>query len=165
MRRNITGTRNSERIVEDVSPPTTASARGWFDSVEHRFANAGVPLHQTIESGLPTVIGDPRLLEHAIVNLLNACDACKGGGEVAIRVRAKDGDLEIAVEDTGSGISLPDAGRALEPFFTTKARDGGTGLGLAIAHEIVASHRGRLLFSEVEPRGTRAAIVIPGARR
>jgi signal transduction histidine kinase len=134
--------------------------------VEHRFANAGVPLHQTIESGLPTVIGDPRLLEHAIVNLLlNACDACKGGGEVAVRVRANDGDLEIAVEDTGSGISLADAGRALEPFFTTKARDGGTGLGLAIAHEIVASHRGRLLFSEVEPRGTRAAIVIPGARR
>jgi len=130
--------------------------------VEHRFANAGVPLRQTIDTSLPTLIGDPRLLEHAIVNLLlNACDACKDGGEVAICVSAKDGELQIAVEDTGTGISLADAGRALEPFFTTKARDGGTGLGLAIAHEIVASHRGRLLFSVVEPRGTRAAIVIP----
>ncbi len=130
--------------------------------VEHRFANAGVPLRQTIGPSLPTIIGDPRLLEHAIVNLLlNACDACKSGGEVTVRVRAKSGDLEIAVEDTGSGISSADAGRALEPFFTTKARDGGTGLGLAIAHEIVASHRGRLFFSVAAPRGTRAAIVLP----
>ena len=117
-----------------------------------------------IDSTLPTVIGDPRLLEHAIVNLLlNACDACKRGGEAAVRVQQKDGDLEIAVEDSGSGISLADAGRALEPFFTTKARDGGTGLGLAIAHEIVASHRGRLVFSAISPRGTRAAILLPRA--
>ena len=60
--------------------------------------------------------------------------------------------MEISVEDSGAGISLADVGRALEPFFTTKAREGGTGLGLAIAHEIVASHRGRLVFSEVQPR-------------
>jgi signal transduction histidine kinase len=78
----------------------------------------------------------------------------------------KDGkgdEVEIAVEDTGEGISLADVGRALEPFFTTKAREGGTGLGLAIVHEIVGSHRGRLVFSEVKPRGTRAAIVLPRA--
>ena len=132
------------------------------DLVEHRFAKAGVPLHHTVDPTVPTVMGDPRLLEHAIVNLLlNACDACKGGGEVVVSVQTKDGELEIAVEDTGTGISLADVGRALEPFFTTKGRDGGTGLGLTIAHEIVANHRGRLVFSNVEPRGTRAAILLP----
>jgi two-component system, NtrC family, sensor kinase len=132
--------------------------------VEHRFAKAGVPLSQEIGSKLPTVIGDPRLLEHAVVNLLlNACDACKSGGAVALRVQKRDGDLEIAVEDSGTGISLAAAGRALEPFFTTKSRDGGTGLGLAIAQEIIASHRGRLVFSGVLPRGTRAAILLPSA--
>ena len=31
-KRNITGTRKSERIVDEVSPPTTASASGWFAS-------------------------------------------------------------------------------------------------------------------------------------
>ena len=69
--------------------------------------------------------------------------------------------MEIAVEDTGEGISLADVGRALEPFFTTKAREGGTGLGLALVHEIVGSHRGQLTFSEGQPRGTRAAITLP----
>jgi len=130
--------------------------------VEHRFEKVGVPLRQEVDAVVPAVMGDPRLLEHAIVNLLlNACDACKDGGEVVVSARAKDSGLEIYVEDTGTGISLADAERALEPFFTTKGREGGTGLGLAIAHEIVANHRGRLVFSHVTPRGTRAAILLP----
>ena len=110
------------------------------------------------------MVGDPRLLEHAIVNLLlNACEACKAGGDACIRASRREDEVEISVEDSGVGISLADVGRALEPFFTTKAREGGTGLGLAIAHEIVSSHRGRLVFSEVQPRGTRVAIVLPRA--
>jgi two-component system NtrC family sensor kinase len=132
--------------------------------VEHRFGKAGVQLRESVAGSLPTINGDPRLLEHAIVNLLlNAFDACKDDGEVLIGVARRDAELEIAVEDSGTGISPSDAGRALEPFFTTKAREGGTGLGLAIAHEIVASHGGRLAFSTLAPRGTRAAIVIPAA--
>jgi signal transduction histidine kinase len=130
--------------------------------VEHRFAKAGVGLRQEIDAELPAVIGDPRLLEHAVVNLLlNACDACRAGGDVTIRGRREDAEIEILVEDSGAGISLSDVGRALEPFFTTKAREGGTGLGLAIAQEIVANHRGRLVFTRGEPRGTRAAIRLP----
>jgi len=130
--------------------------------VEHRFAKSGVRLGHEVGVGLPAILGDPRLLEHAVVNLLlNACDACRAGGEVAIRVRERDGGVEIVVDDTGTGISAADADRALEPFFTTKAREGGTGLGLAIAREIVASHRGTLLLSALEPAGTRAAIRLP----
>lgn len=132
--------------------------------VEHRFTKAGIRLTQQVEPRLPTLIGDPTLIEHAIVNLLlNACDACKGGGEVVIAARRVREQLEVAVEDSGAGISLADVGRAREPFFTTKARDGGTGLGLAIAHEIVASHRGQLAFSALEPKGTRASILLPPA--
>lgn len=130
--------------------------------VEHRFAKAGVRLLQQGTIDVPTVVGDPRLLEHALINLLlNACDACEPGTEVEIQARRDGGEVEIAVIDAGAGISLADVGRALEPFFTTKAREGGTGLGLAIAHEIVASHRGKLVFSAQNPRGTRAAIRLP----
>jgi signal transduction histidine kinase len=130
--------------------------------VEHRFTKAGVRLIRRLDVDLPTVIGDPRLLEHAIINLLlNACDACEPGADVEIQVRRDGGDVEIVVTDSGMGISLAEVGRALEPLFTTKAREGGTGLGLAIAHEIVASHRGSLLFSAHSPRGTRAAIRLP----
>ena len=130
--------------------------------VEHRFTKAGVRLVRRLDVDIPTVMGDPRLLEHAIINLLlNACDACEPGVDVEIQARRDGGDVEIAVADSGIGISLADSARALEPLFTTKAREGGTGLGLAIAHEIIASHRGTLLFSAHSPRGTRAAIRLP----
>jgi signal transduction histidine kinase len=131
---------------------------------EHRFDKAGVWLTQAIEPGLPPVLGDPRLLEHAIVNLLlNACDASNPTDRVIVSARRSGPDVEIVVEDFGSGISAADIGRALEPFFTTKVRGEGTGLGLAIAHEIVASHRGMLLLSPREPRGTSAVIRLPPA--
>ncbi len=130
--------------------------------VEHRFAKGGVGLGQVVDPNLSTVVGDPRLLEHAIVNLLlNACEACKAGGDVCVKATLKENEVEIAVEDKGEGISLADVDRAREPFFTTKAREGGTGLGLALVHEIVSSHRGQLIFSEVQPHGTRAAITLP----
>jgi two-component system, NtrC family, sensor kinase len=148
--------------AERIDPRTVIA--NAFGLVEHKFAKSGVHLRDEIPLGLPAILGDPRLLEHAVVNLLlNACDACKPGGDVVIRARELEDGIEILVDDTGSGISLADAGRALEPFFTTKAREGGTGLGLAIAHEIVASHRGSLVFSPLKPRGTRAAIRLPPA--
>jgi two-component system NtrC family sensor kinase len=132
--------------------------------VEHRFSRAGVQLTGKVEVALPSILGDPRLLEHAIANLLlNACDACNVEGTVVITARRDRGEIEVAVDDTGMGISLADVDRALEPFFTTKARQGGTGLGLAIAHEIVQNHRGRLAFSSLEPKGTRVAIRLPPA--
>jgi signal transduction histidine kinase len=133
---------------------------------EHRFAKAGVRLRSEAGPGLPVVLGDPRLLEHAVVNLLlNACDASRPGDEVLVTARAEDAEVRLAVEDAGTGISGTDLGRAREPFFTTKARGEGTGLGLAIAHEIVASHRGTLEFASRAPRGTIAAIRLPPAER
>jgi signal transduction histidine kinase len=99
-----------------------------------------------------------------VVNLLlNACDACQPGDEVVVSARRSAAEVELVVEDPGSGISPADRERALEPFFTTKARGEGTGLGLAIAHEIVASHRGRLEFLPRQPRGTVAMIHLPPA--
>jgi len=138
--------------------------------VEHRFAKVGVRLNRRADpaepsAGGPAVIGDARLLEHAVVNLLlNACDSSKPGDDVAIVLGQDQGQVEISVEDSGAGISLADVERALEPFFTTKAREGGTGLGLAIAHEIVASHRGKLVFSAAPRGGTRASIRLPPAQ-
>jgi signal transduction histidine kinase len=138
--------------------------RHAIDLTEHKFVKAGVWLTQTIDADLPQVLGDPRLLEQAVVNLLlNACDASKPADRVTVRARKAGTDVEILVEDTGSGISAADLGRAFEPFFTTKPRGEGTGLGLAIAREIVASHRGTLAIAPRSPCGTSATIRLPPA--
>jgi len=132
--------------------------------VEHRFAKAEVRLTSDLAADLPIVHGDPRLLEHALVNLLlNACDACEADGTVRLEARATDDRREIlfSVVDNGPGISVADAERVLEPFFSTKPSGKGTGLGLAIAQEIVASHRGSLALTPIAPHGTCARIRIP----
>jgi signal transduction histidine kinase len=133
--------------------------------VEHRFADAKVELRVRPTSALPPIRCDPRLLEHALVNLmLNACDACAAGGGGAVEVTARADGAAVAFEvlDDGTGIAPDVAARATEPFFSTKPVEQGTGLGLAIASEIVKSHRGSL---EVGPRagarGTAARVRVP----
>lgn len=155
--------RGDSPASERVDPRTIVSQAVAL--VQHRLEAAGIPLSESIDAALPPVVGDPRLLEHAVVNLLlNACDACRGnGGDVTVTAIADEAQVTIAVEDTGSGISEADRERALEPFFTTKSREGGSGMGLAIAREIVASHRGTLVLGAAAPRGTRALIRLPVA--
>jgi two-component system NtrC family sensor kinase len=144
-----------------------ALVRGAVALVEHRFDKAGVALHTEAEVALPVLHGDPRLLEHAVVNLLlNACDACAHAGHVTVTAACTSNghELTVSVVDDGPGISHADAGRVLEPFFSTKPSGRGTGIGLAIAQEIVASHRGSLTLEPVAPHGTRATIRLPVAQ-
>jgi len=93
--------------------------------------------------------------------LLNACEACTEGGHVEISARSDTERVAFVVTDDGAGISLEDARRATDPFFTTKPLGAGTGLGLAIATEIVKSHRGELAIAPNPEKGTRALIRIP----
>jgi signal transduction histidine kinase len=68
------------------------------------------------------------------------------------------GWIEIAVEDTGSGIPLDVRDRIFEPFFTTKAD--GTGLGLATVHRIVESHGGAITVDSREGVGTTVRVLL-----
>ena len=65
--------------------------------------------------------------------LLNALQATPRGGEVAVTETVEKGEVVVAVEDNGKGVSPELRQRIWEPFFTTKQR--GTGLGLAIVRK------------------------------
>ncbi len=163
--RGLLGLARGDRpTAEPVDP--AALVAGAVSLVEHRFAKAGVHLQADLAPNLPIIHGDPRLIEHAVVNLLlNACDACGNGGQVVVSARGGDAihGLVLTVVDDGPGISHADAGRVLEPFFSTKPSGQGTGIGLAIVQEIVTSHRGSLALESVFPHGTRATIKLPSS--
>ena len=91
------------------------------------------------------VMVDPTQLHVAILNLaINARDAMPDGGTLGFSTRpvtiAGDPDLadgaylELAIRDTGSGMTPQVMERALEPFFTTKDVGKGTGLGLSMVY-------------------------------
>jgi two-component system NtrC family sensor kinase len=163
--------RGGSPVLEHVNPGIVAEAAR--ELVEHRFAKAGVGLTAAIDAGLPSVACDPRLLEHALINLLlNACDACEPGGSVELGVHSSGERVRFEVEDDGAGITEEAAARAMEPFFTTKPAGKGTGLGLSIATEIVKHHGGQLSLrprdaSDVKgkkPNGTRATVELPAVK-
>ena len=165
--RGLLGLARGDAPVADRVEPR-ALVQQAIGLVAHRFEKAEVTLGARVDDALPDVVGDPLLLEHAVVNLLlNACDASPRGAAVTVTVSASpdDGGVVLRVDDEGSGISPSDADRVMEPFFTTKPRGAGTGLGLALANEIVNSHRGKLALAARATGGTSAVIHLPPAEQ
>jgi CheY-like chemotaxis protein len=105
-----------------------------------------------------------------VINLaINARDAITGNGVITLsaipprRIKgvcaschgAFDGEfMEIAVKDTGSGISPEHFEHLFEPFFTTKEVGKGTGMGLAVTHGVIHSIQGHLLVDSTPGIGT-----------
>jgi signal transduction histidine kinase len=69
--------------------------------------------------------------------------------------------VELAVSDTGQGVSRDLKERLFLPYFSTKQR--GTGLGLAIVSRIVEDHHGSIRVEENKPVGSRFVIELPVA--
>ncbi|HJS59573.1 MAG TPA: ATP-binding protein, partial [Vicinamibacteria bacterium] len=108
---------------------------------------------------VPAVRGDRRLLERAIVNLIeNALQAVGERGRVRLEVGTSDGHVEVSVEDDGPGMPKEVRSRAFEPFFSTKT--GGSGLGLPLVRKIAEDHGGAVRL-ESEPGRTRAVMRLP----
>jgi signal transduction histidine kinase len=98
---------------------------------------------------LPCVLGDINQLRIVFANLVrNAREAMPQGGSLSIKGQMVNDAVEVAVTDTGVGISSDDIHRIMEPLYSTKAR--GLGLGLAIARAILDKNKGSMrLTSEV----------------
>jgi signal transduction histidine kinase len=79
---------------------------------------------------------DSDQLQQAVMNLLlNAVDASGPGGVVSVRMQTVDNHIDIAVEDSGPGLSAESQDQVFEAFYTTKP--GGTGLGLAVTKTVL----------------------------
>jgi signal transduction histidine kinase len=130
-----------------------------------RVAEHGVEL--TVESISEEVFVECRALQlsQVLMNLVvNAYDAVDGLSERWVRIDARclDDCVEIAVTDSGAGISAAIQPRIFEPFFTTKPVDRGTGLGLSLSRGLMEAHRGTLVLDTTSPN-TRFVMRLPAA--
>jgi two-component system nitrogen regulation sensor histidine kinase NtrY len=113
-----------------------------------------------LAEALPEISADPDLLHRALQNLvLNAIDAMPEGGELTIRTTTLGDRIEIAVSDTGSGLTQEECGRLFTPYYTTKQH--GTGLGLAIVQSVVSDHGGKISVESTKEQGTTFRIELP----
>lgn len=98
--------------------------------------------------------GDRAALKHALTEvILNALQANPADPKIGVRLHADANgsgiihDLQIEVQDNGSGFTAEAAQKAPSPFFTT--RNVGLGLGLTVSRKIIETHHGKL---EIVPR-------------
>lgn len=124
----------------------------------------GVTISTLLAPSLPPIKADAELLRRVVVNLIdNAAEAMEGSPtkyiEISTRLHAGHDTVEIAVSDSGQGISPEDKDKLFLPYFSTKER--GTGLGLAIASRIIAEHNGLIRVEDNQPVGARFVIELP----
>jgi len=118
---------------------------------------------RSFEKDLPGVPIDERKLRQALINILrNSFDAMPQGGQIGLSTKKLKEDVEMIIEDTGTGISKEHLKRIFEPFFSTK--DLGTGLGLSIARDIIMEHGGGISCESREDKGAVVKIKLPFSR-
>jgi len=132
-----------------------------------RISDAGLKLETSYENGAPWCIGDERLLRQVLLNLTsNAIKFTPSGGRVRIQVGRKvGGELTLAVQDTGIGMTAEEAAVALRPFGQiqgafVRSREG-VGLGLPLAKSFVELHGGVLQVDSAPGRGTTVMVNLP----
>jgi PAS domain S-box-containing protein len=131
-----------------------------------------------LEAERSVVIGDPNLLQNALMNMaFNVRDAMPEGGELVFSTRVCDPEapgggrapsdgmpgpfLEVCIGDTGIGMDLETQGRVFEPFFTTKELGKGTGLGMASVYGTVKQHNGTIRIESGLGEGCRIFVGLP----
>ena len=130
---------------------------------EAQFGAVGRPpitpeLH--LDEDLPTIQADQTLLHRALENLvLNAMDAMPAGGVLMLRTTHQNGNVELEISDTGSGLTPEERDRLFTPYYTTKQH--GTGLGLAIVQSVVSDHGGRISVESESGVGTSVHVELP----
>jgi signal transduction histidine kinase len=168
-----------ERLVGDVLDLAKLDARRFTVReeevdmgrvLERAFAAFGeearrreIDYRQHANGGAVIYTDGDRVLQ-IISNLLaNAFRWTPDGGRIDVELNAANGNVSVAVADSGPGISEEEAERIFRPFWS---RDGGgTGLGLAIARELANALGGRIELDTAVGRGSRFQLVLPASPR
>ena len=113
---------------------------------------------------MPVITSDLSQIQQVILNLLNnAIDAIGKGGVITVSSRylPKTEQVEIAVADTGKGMSEAEMSKIFDPFFTTKGVGKGTGLGLSISYSIIEKLGGKISVQSELGKGTTFTLTLP----
>jgi len=153
--------------VLDETVALDAIVRDEGERFEEQAAEAGVGLKVEAHT-VPRVRGSARDLALLVRNLVdNAIRYTAPGGGVHVELTTEDGEVVLAVSDTGLGIPHRDLPRVFERFYRVdRARSretGGTGLGLSIVKHVAENLGGRIAVESVLGQGTRFEVRLPAA--
>jgi signal transduction histidine kinase len=116
----------------------------------------GTSLSVDVEGDLPAIFADATQMAVLLRALLrNALEAVECGGEVDVAVRHGDQDcVQLAVRDSGPGLSDEARRHLFDPFYSSREAGRGLGFGLSWCWTIVEQHQGRIDFECAPGKGT-----------
>jgi signal transduction histidine kinase len=140
------------------------------NTVRAQASRRDVDLNVEVPSSLPPVYADPKRVGQILRNLLNNAIAhSSAGGVINLRATQKDHEVQLTVQDSGTGIAQEHLDNVFERFYRVdSARQratGSAGLGLAIVKQFVELHGGRVWVESTEGRGTTFFFTLPIWRR
>jgi len=145
----------------DLSALTVDLASAFRSAIERAGLRLTVdlaPIHG------PTFV-DQDMWEKIVLNLLSNALKFTFEGEVRLSLRERDGNIELCVKDTGSGIPESELPRVFERFQrvrSVRARTHeGTGIGLALVKDLVKIHGGDIGVASVVGSGTAFTVTMP----
>jgi signal transduction histidine kinase len=133
--------------------------------VRERASRRGITLGHSVDERLGPIRGDERKVKQVLLNLLsNALKFTPEGGRIDVSAAEHDGVAEIAVTDTGVGITPEDQEAVFEEFRQVGTADKkveGTGLGLALSRKFVELHGGRIWVESEVGKGSTFTFTLP----
>jgi signal transduction histidine kinase len=132
-----------EQVRADIAPQARAK---------------GLALSIDLPRALPLVVGDAGRLRQVLLNLASNAVKFTHQGEVCVSAQPSGNGVDIAVRDTGIGITAEAMAMIFEEFRQVDGsmtrRYGGAGLGLAIAKRLVEQMGGRITVESQQGRGS-----------
>jgi signal transduction histidine kinase len=134
--------------------------------VRERAQTHGIKLELDVAPQLDTIVADERKVKQVVVNLLaNAVKFTPDGGTITLRAARENGEVKLAIHDTGIGIAAEDQERIFEEFQqagtqTEKSREG-TGLGLTLSKRMVELHGGTISVRSTPGKGSTFTVALP----
>jgi signal transduction histidine kinase/ActR/RegA family two-component response regulator len=141
--------------------------RSAIDGIVPAAEAKGVRVETVLDPQAAPISGDPERLQQVLWNLLsNAVKFTSRGGKVQVRLERVDSHVEVAVSDTGIGISPEFLPHVFERFRQADAgiarERGGLGLGLSIARQLAEMHGGTIeAFSAGVGQGSTFRLSVP----
>jgi signal transduction histidine kinase len=136
-----------------------------FTAVEPLAKEKKLTFNVEVPPDLPPGFGDERRLTQVLLNLVGNAIKFTDNGEVVIKASIADGSFDVAVHDTGPGISETDQAKLFQEFQqadnSITRKKGGTGLGLAISKRIIEMHGGRIWVESSPGNGSTFSFTVP----
>ena len=156
-----------ESVVQEEETDLNQVVEESLEVMEHQLRVEDVDIQCELAE-IDLVLGHRSELQQVVLNLLNnAKDAVRMNSsdsprQIKITTSNHPRAVELAVADTGIGISEDDKAKVFEPFFTTKNEEG-TGLGLSITKDLVEKHGGAIRVQSEPGKGSRFVLRLPKA--